>query len=94
MEYSLIILLLPLFMFLLLGLCGHKMSHRTAGLLGTTGLFIVTALAYTVAFQYFTLPRVDGVYQTLIPFNIEWLHFTEHLHISLGILLDPISVMM
>jgi len=63
MEYSLIILLLPLFMFLLLGLCGHKMSHRTAGLLGTTGLFIVTALAYTVAFQYFTLPRVDGVYQ-------------------------------
>lgn len=31
MEYSLIILLLPLFMFLLLGLCGHKMSHRTAG---------------------------------------------------------------
>lgn len=50
MEYSLIILLLPLFMFLLLGLCGHKMSHRTAGLLGTTGLFIVTALAYTVAF--------------------------------------------
>ena len=54
MEYSLIILLLPLFMFLLLGLCGHKMSHRTAGLLGTTGLFIVTALAYTVAFQYFT----------------------------------------
>ena len=46
MEYSLIILLLPLFMFLLLGLCGHKMSHRTAGLLGTTGLFIVTALAY------------------------------------------------
>ena len=94
MEYSLIILLLPLFMFLLLGLCGHKMSHRTAGLLGTTGLFIVTVLAYTVAFQYFTLPRVNGVYQTLIPFNIEWLHFTEHLHISLGILLDPISVMM
>ena len=39
MEYSLIILLLPLFMFLLLGLCGHKMSHRTAGLLGTTGLY-------------------------------------------------------
>ena len=76
MEYSLIILLLPLFMFLLLGLCGHKMSHRTAGLLGTTGLFIVTALAYTVAFQYFNLPPVGRVYHTMIPLKIEWLHFT------------------
>ena len=94
MEYSLIILLLPMVMFLVLGLFGHKMSHRVAGLLGTTGLAVITALAYTVAVQYFSMPRIDGKFTTLIPVNFEWLRFTDALHIDLGILLDPISVMM
>ena len=40
-------------------------------------------------------PRTaDGVYPTLTPWNIEWLPFTDSLHIDMGILLDPISVMM
>lgn len=94
MEYSLIIFLLPLFMFLFLGLCGHKLSPRLAGYLGTAGLVVITGLAYLVAAQYFSMPRVDGVYQKLIPYNIEWMRFSEHLFIDLGILLDPISVMM
>ena len=33
-----IILALPLTMFLVLGLFGHKMSHRLAGILGTAGM--------------------------------------------------------
>ena len=43
---ALIILLIPAFNFLLLGLCGVKMSHKTAGVIGTTGLGIVTILYY------------------------------------------------
>ena len=95
MEYSVIILLLPLCMFLFLGLVGHKMSERVAGILGTIGLSVAAVLAYVVAFNYFTMPRnAEGVFDTLQPINFEWLRFTEHLHIDLGILLDPISVMM
>ena len=94
MEYSYIILLLPMLMFITLGLCGHKMSHRTAGLLGTSGLFIITILSYIVAAQYFLQPRVDGIYPTITPYYFEWLRFTDWLHIDLGIMLDPISVMM
>ena len=94
MEYCSIILLLPLFVFLLLGLAGHKMTHRTAGLIGTTGLFIVALLSYFTAFAYFSMPRVEGEYPTIIPFNFVWLNFTEHLHIDLGFLVDPLSVMM
>ncbi len=94
MEYSYIILLLPMLMFITLGLCGHKMSHRTAGLLGTSGLFIITILSYIVAAQYFLQPRVDGIYPTITPYYLEWLRFTDWLHIDLGIMLDPISVMM
>ena len=94
MEYAYIILLLPMLMFITLGLCGHKMSHRTAGLLGTSALFVITILSYIVAAQYFMQPRVDGIYPTLTPCHFEWLRFTEWLHIDLGIMLDPISVMM
>ena len=92
--YTILILLLPLFSFLVLGLCGMKMSHKTAGLIGTTSLGIVTALSYLTAFQYFTAARTaEGVYATLMPYNFTWLPLGS-LHFDLGILLDPISVMM
>lgn len=94
MEYTIIILLLPLAMFLLLGLLDSKLSPRIAGILGTLGMTVCAAIAYTTAYQYFTQPRIDGLFPTITPHNIEWLRFTESLHIDLGIYLDPISVMM
>ncbi len=95
MEYTLFILLLPVLMFLFLGLAGHKLKPSVAGLLGTCSLGIVTILSYSVAWQYFTAPRTaEGVYEALTVFNMEWLHFTDTLHIDVGMLLDPISVMM
>lgn len=94
MEYTIIILLLPLAMFLLLGLLDSKLSPRIAGILGTLGMTVCAAIAYTTAYQYFTQQRIDGVFPTITPHNIEWLRFTESLHIDLGIYLDPISVMM
>ncbi len=93
-SYSIVILALPLFMFLTLALGGNKMSQKFAGILGTLGLATIAVLSYMVAFQYFGMERVDGVRQALIPYNFEWLSFTEKLTINLGILLDPISVMM
>lgn len=94
MEYSIIILALPFFMFILLGLAGMKMTHKTAGLLGTAGLLVVTIVSYMITYEYFTLPRVDGYRLPIYPWNFEWLQFTDKLHIDLGIMLDPISVMM
>ena len=92
-SYSCLILLLPLLSFIILGLAGMKMSHKLAGLIGTTSLGVVTALSYYTAFQYFTADRVDGVFQTIVPYNFTWLPL-GNLHFDLGILLDPISVMM
>lgn len=80
--------------FLVLGLTGMKLRPFVAGCIGTISLGIVTLLAYLTAGQYFSTPRVDGVFARLIPVNFEWLRFTDALHIDLGILLDPISVMM
>ena len=87
------ILLLPALSFVILALAGMKMSHKAAGLIGTTSLGLVTVLSYMTAFSYFTAERVDGAYQTLVPYNFTWLPLGT-LHFDLGVLLDPISVMM
>jgi len=57
-------------------------------------LTAVTLLSYLTAFDYFTTQKVNGVWQAIQPYNTTWLNVGERLHIDLGILLDPISVMM
>ncbi len=95
MSYTLLILALPFLMFLLLGLGGSKMKPFVAGLIGTLSMAIVAVCSYTTAFQYFfEIGKVGEVYQKIMPYNFEWLTFTDSLHINLGIMLDPISVMM
>lgn len=94
-SYTIWIPLVPFLMFILLGLAGHKLKPRLSGLLGTGGLALITILSYVTAFKYFfTSEKVDGAYQKLTAFNITWLQFTDKLHIDMGVLLDPISVMM
>ena len=95
MDYTILILALPALSFLLLALAGMKMSHRVAGIVGTLSLAAVTVLSYATVCSYFTAGRMeDGLYPTLVPWNFEWLPFTPSLHIDMGILLDPISVLM
>ena len=94
MQYTLLILILPLLSFVVLGLMDTKWKPKVAGTIGTTVLGIVTLLSYYTAWMYFSSADISGTYQKIIPFQMEWLRFTEHLHINLGILLDPISVMM
>ena len=89
------IIVTPFVLFLLLGLLGAKLKPNVAGIIGTLGMAFCAMLAYTVAYQYFFQFGKSGEEWTqIIPLNVEWLRFTEHLHIDLGVLLDPISVMM
>ncbi len=98
-SYTIWILLLPLLSFLVVGLTDYfrgknGWSHKAAGLIGTTSLGIVTLLSYITAFQYFSMERfADGTLATVVPYNTTWLPLGS-LHFDLGILLDPISVMM
>ena len=97
MDYTSLILLLPFFSFLLLGVFGKWFSHKAAGLVGTVVLGVVAAMAYYTAFQYFfQTPRTaEGVLPTLMPYNFQWLpFFVKGLSFDMGIMLDPISVMM
>lgn len=98
-TFPLLILCIPLFMFLLLGIAGCKMSHKMAGILGTAGMGVTAVMAYTVALTYFLSCNpefIDASGQRLqyIVFNVNWLAFTDDLVIRLGFYLDSISAMM
>ncbi len=98
-TFPLLILCIPLFMFLLLGIAGCKMSHKTAGILGTVGMGVTAILGYTVALTYFFSGNPEFINESgqrlqYIVFNIDWLAFTDNLVIRLGFYLDSISAMM
>ena len=95
MEYTILILLLPFLSFILIGLLGTRLKPAAAGAFGTIVTGIVAILSYWTAFSYFGAGRdASGIFPSLIPWNTVWLPFNGNLHIDLGILLDPISVMM
>ena len=95
MEYTILIMLFPLASFLLLALAGMKMRSAVAGIVGTISLGVVTVLSYLTAILFFAAGRnAEGIYPTQIPYNFTWLPFSPNLQIDLGILLDPISVLM
>jgi NADH-quinone oxidoreductase subunit L len=93
-NYTILILLIPLVMFLVTGLFGMKWKPIISGLLGTIGLGISFVLSVITAVSYFFGGHHTEGFETIIPFEYLWLTFTETLQIKMGILLDPISVMM
>ena len=85
---------IPLAVFLVLGIFSHKIKPAVSGMTGVAGLAISTLLSYYTAWQYFFVAgKINGVYQTFVEKTV-WIRFTETLHIDMGVLVDPISVMM
>jgi NADH-quinone oxidoreductase subunit L len=81
--------------FILLGLFGRKYLGNSSGIFATILLLVSTALALYTAYGYFfDYGKVNGIYQTIVPLKYSWLEFSPGLSIDMGIILDPISVMM
>jgi NADH-quinone oxidoreductase subunit L len=94
-TYTMLILIIPLVMFVLTGLFGHKFKPIVSGLAGTAGLGTVFILSLFTAWQYFFgHAGHHSAYEAVIAFDFTWLQFTEALQVKIGVLLDPISVMM
>jgi len=93
--YILWIPLLPLATFVVLGLFGRKYFAKSAGIIGTASLLTATILSFVAAKQYFFVDgKVNGVYQKIIALKYTWLQFSPNVSIDMGIIVDPISVMM
>ena len=85
--------LLPLLGFVLFGLFGRKFFKNSSGWIGTLLMLASTLIAIYTAYEYFTTNHAP-VYPRLVPLQYTWLRFSDTLSIDMGILLDPISVMM
>ncbi len=85
--------MLPLAGFLLLGLFGRTTFKNYSGIIGTLLLAASTVLAVYTAYDYFAHSSV-GFYPREVPLTFTWLQFSDKLSIDMGIMLDPISVMM
>ncbi len=91
----LLIPLLPFLSFLLLGLFGRSFFKNKAGLVGVIVMLVSFLIsAVTAATYFFREGKVDGVFQQMVPFELNWLTFGNGLSIDMGLLLDPISMMM
>ncbi len=94
-AYILWIPLLPLATFLVLGLFGRKYFKTFSGTIGTASLLASAVLSIVAAHQYFFVDgKVNGVYEKIIAFKYTWLAFSPNVSIDMGIIIDPISVMM
>ena len=89
------ILVIPFASFVLLGIFGKKYLRKQAGWIATLGMLLVTSFSLAIASAYFFgYGKVDGIYQAFIPVDFPWLDFSNGLSIHMGVLIDPISVMM
>ncbi len=69
--------------------------NKISGVIGTTSLLFSSVLSINTAYQYFFVDgKLNGVYQKIIAIKYTWLAFSPTISIDMGIMLDPISVMM
>ena len=94
-TYTIWIFVLPILAFLITGLFGSKMPAKLSGWIGTASISVAFLLALRTAYQYFfQVGFVDGLRPTIFAYKEVWMKFTDTLTFDMGILIDPISVMM
>lgn len=94
-TYAIWIVLLPFLSFLLTGVLSLRIPPKAAGWIGTGSILVTLVLSLLTAGQYFLAAAPpEGGWATQIPVNFTWLRFSDTLQVHMGILLDPISVMM
>ncbi|NUM32576.1 MAG: NADH-quinone oxidoreductase subunit L [Bacteroidetes bacterium] len=89
------IIFFPFLSFLILGLSGIKSFKKYASFIGIISILATFILSSIVALEYFFISgkTADG-FVKITALNFEWLKFSESISLNVGILLDPISVMM
>ncbi len=96
MNYTNVILipLIPLAVFLILGIFYKRIKPRVSGYIGVLGLLISSLLSFKTAYDYFFVFGDTGDGFDTFVYSTVWMNFTENLRIDMGVLVDAISVMM
>jgi NADH-quinone oxidoreductase subunit L len=85
---------LPFFSFGIVGLFIRPLSKKAAGIVATLAIFASAVFATMVAWEYFHLYPPGAVHPTLVPWSFKWLAYQAGLTVNVGVLVDPISVLL
>ena len=93
--FAFLILIIPLCSFLVLSLFGKRMKPALSGSIGVIAGIAALTFSLLIAYGYFfEFGKISGQYLKHISIQFTWLQFSNALSIDMGIVLDPISVMM
>ena len=85
---------IPFFSFLVVGLLIRPLSDRAASIVATVSIFMAAFFAYLLAWEYFHLFPPGAEHTTLVPWSFGWLSYQKNLAVNVGVLVDPISVLL
>jgi NADH-quinone oxidoreductase subunit L len=85
---------LPLLSFALVGLLVRPLSHKASGIVATAAIFTSAVLAWLLAWHYYHLYPPGGEHPTLVVSSFAWLRFQSGLTVNMGVLVDPLSVLL
>ena len=94
LRHAWLIPALPLVSFAIVGLIIRPLSKKLAGIVGIASIFASACMAYWVAWEYFTLYAPGQEHPAIIPWAVDWLRYQPGLSVSVGVLVDPISVLL
>ena len=86
---------LPFVSFLVVAILLRPWSKKASGLVATGSILSAMGFAYWVAWEYLQkFPLGAGEHPAIIPWSMEWLRFQQDMTASVGVLIDPISVLL
>ena len=84
----------PMVSFTLVGLFIRPLSAKLSGIVATLAVFCSWVVACGIAYEYYTLCPPGGEHPVLVPWAFEWLRYQAGLSVNVGVIVDPISVLL
>ncbi len=94
MDHAWLIPALPLVSFAVVGLFISPYFKRAAGPVATLSVLASMVCAYILAWEYFTLYPAGTEHPAIVPWAFEWLRYQRGLAVNVGVIVDPISVLL
>lgn len=93
-QHAWLVPALPLVSFAVTGLLISPISKRAAGIVATLSILASMLCAYRLGWEYFTAYPAGHEHPILVPWSFEWLRYQPGLTVNVGVLVDPISVLL
>ena len=94
LRHAWLIPALPFFSFAVVGLFVRPLSKKASGIVATLSVFASALFACWLAWEYYHLFPPGSEHPAIIPWTMNWLPYQAGLVVNMGVLVDPISVLL